>query len=623
MKEQEIIVFNLTFYQSVTEHMQRLNKYIIINFISLSILITGLSAGYAAPKIDYTLSMTKPHTHYFEVEMKVSDVKQKYVDLKMATWAPGSYLIREFAKSVEDFKAEDIHGKPIMYEKINKNTWRVYTNKASAFNVSYRIYAFEMSVRTSFLDADHGFVNGTSVFMYLDNKKETPSTLTIKPYKDWHVVSTALEPVANLKWTYSAPDYDVLADSPIEIGNHEEWEFTAAGIPHKIAMYGEGNYNKNKVISDITKVIESCTKVFGVNPNKNYLFIIHNLEKGSGGLEHMNSTTLQVNRWSYSDKAYISFLSLVAHEYFHLWNVKRIRPNVLGPFNYDQENYTHLLWVSEGITSYYDEVLLVPAGVADENYFLNVLSSTITNVENQPGNKVQSVAESSFDTWIKAYRPNENSYNTTISYYSKGMLIGAMLDLEIINATNGEKTLDDVMKYLYTTYYEKAKRGISNGEMQKAVERFTGTNMDQFFNDYVYGTKTIDYAKYLEYAGLQFKNIAEGRTDLSFGANLAESNGKLMVKSVIRGTSAYEGGINAEDEIIAVDGFRVDQDGLTKYIKLKSEGESLAVTIARDGKLKTIEFPLLKNTGASYIILRYPNATPQQNKVYNIWMRKS
>jgi predicted metalloprotease with PDZ domain len=602
--------------------MHNYYKYFSLSFICLLWTLSAFTPAIAAPKIDYTLSMEQPHTHYFEVEMSLSDVREKYVDLKMATWTPGSYLIREFSKSVENFKAFDDKGKPLKFEKINKNTWRVYSEKAANFKVNYKVYAFEMTVRTSFLDADHGYVNGASVFMHIADKKEIPSKLTIKPYKEWKVISTALEPVSGKKFTYHAPDFDILVDSPIEIGNHEEWEFTAAGVPHKIAMYGIGNYNKDKVLEDMAKVVEACTRVFNVNPNKNYLFIVHNLEKGSGGLEHLNSTTLQVNRWTYSDNNYINYLSLVAHEYFHLWNVKRIRPDVLGPFNYEQESYTNLLWVSEGITSYYDELLLVPAGIVEENYFLNYITTSITNVENQPGSKVQSVAEASFDTWIKAYRPNENSLNTTISYYSKGAIIGALLDLEIINASNGTKNLDDVMRYLYNTYHQKANRGFSNLEFQKAVELAAGKNMNQFFQDHVFDTKTIDYAKYFEYAGLNFRNIADKRGDVSFGATLSESNGKLIVRNVLRNTSAYEGGINVEDEIIAIDGFRVNNSELNKIIGMKIPGDQVTVTVARDGKIKTLEFPLLKNPNAIFTISKVANPSSRQQMVYNKWMRK-
>ncbi|MDX5348417.1 MAG: peptidase M61, partial [Hymenobacteraceae bacterium] len=303
--------------------------------------------------------MPEPHTHYFNVEMEMQDIKKKFIDVKMPVWAPGSYLVREFAKNVEDFSATTDNGKKLSWEKINKNTWRIYTQRAEPVKVQYKVYAYELTVRTSFIDASHAYLNGTSVFMYPEGYKNLSSTLTIKPYEKWNTISTALPQAGNDKWTFKADSYDELADSPIEIGTHKVYSFTANGVVHEVAMYGEGNYQPEKLMADMKKVVEEAISVFGELPVKRYVFIVHNTHSGGGGLEHLNSTTLQTNRWAYSPgRSYQGFLGLVAHEYFHLWNVKRLRPEPLGPFNYDAENYTQLLWVSEGFTSFYDDLLV-------------------------------------------------------------------------------------------------------------------------------------------------------------------------------------------------------------------------------------------------------------------------
>ena len=441
-------------------------------FLSL-IASTLIGLTSQSQTINYELSSPEPHTHYFEVGMNVSDYKVAYFDIKMPVWAPGSYLIREFAKSVENVQATS-EGKEVEVKKIDKNTWRIFSKKKNNIQIKYKVYAFELSVRTSYVDMSHSYVNGTSVFMYVNDKINVGGTLDIKPYKDWKEISTGMPIVDGNKWKRSFANYDILVDSPIEVGNQEIFDFEAAGVVHTVAMYGQGNYEVEKLKKDMARVIESCTSVFGFNPNKEYTFIIHNLTNGSGGLEHLNSTTLQVNRWTYGEKKYNGFLSLVAHEYFHLWNVKRIRPVELGPFNYEQENYTSLLWIMEGFTSYYDELLLLRSGFYDEDLYLNKLTGTITRVENQPGNKVLPLSESSLDAWIKLYRPNENSYNTTISYYSKGSLVAAMLDLEIIHSTDGEKSLDDVLIYLYKNYHEKQGRGFTEKEAKAAIEKVAG-----------------------------------------------------------------------------------------------------------------------------------------------------
>ncbi len=581
---------------------------------------------YAAPKIQYFLSMDEPHTHYFTVKITVSGLKQPSIDFKLPVWTPGSYLVREYARNVEGFTATS--GKNslpagqagiLKSEKTSKNTWRVYSSNADEVTVEYKVYAFEVSVRTAFLDASHGYVQPAAVFMYIDKQQEVPATLTVKPYKDWTQISTGLSAAGKDKWTLAVPNYDVLADSPIEIGNHKIFEFNALGIPHKVAMYGFGNYDEPTLAADMKKIVEESGKVVGENPNKDYTFIVHNLQNGGGGLEHLNSTTLQTTRWSYESN-YIGFLTLVAHEYFHLWNVKRIRPQALGPFDYENENYTHLLWVSEGFTSYYEDLIAHRAGFLDVNQFLNTIASGIGNTENQPGSKVQSVAEASWDAWIKFYRPDENSRNTTISYYTKGGVLAPLLDLDIIQSTNGQKSLDDVMKFLYEEYYKKQKRGFSDAEFQQAVEKVAGHSLDDFFKNYVFDTKSIDYNKYFNYAGLRLGEYKANAQAAFLGASTSLSGGKLTVTGVQRGTAAYDYGLNVNDEIIAVDNYRVGDD-LQQFVGRKKVGDKVVMTISRAGILQNLTVTLSGNPAISYRLERLPNPTAQQETVLKKWIK--
>lgn len=589
--------------------------------IIITIILIAMGISICAQNVEYVVQMKEPHTHYFNMDMNVSNFSKKYVDVKMPVWAPGSYLVREFSKNVENFTAM-AQGKELSYELLNKNTWRVYTNDAKDFTISYDVYAFEMSVRTSFLDMDHGYINGTSLFFYIDELMNNESVLTVVPYEGWNKVSTALEPVKGKVNSFKAPNYDILVDSPIEIGTHKEFIFNAAGIEHRVAMYGNGNYQEDSLKIDMAKVVESCTNVFDENPNSNYLFIVHNLTRGSGGLEHLASTTLQVNRWGYAPaKKYNGFLSLVAHEYFHLWNVKRIRPDVLGPFNYEAENYTPLLWVSEGFTSYYDELLLRRAGFYSEKQYLNVLANTISRVENQPGNKVQPVSEASFNAWIKAYRPNENSYNTSISYYPKGAILAAMLDLEIIKNTNGKSNLDQVMRNLYQKYFKEEGRGFSPNELKAEVEIVAQKSLDDFFNNYVDGVETVDYNKYFGYAGCELVNLNAGVEKAKLGVKTAESNGKLMVKTVYRGTAAYDDGLNVDDELIAIDNYRVDDSNFKLLLNQYNVGDKVDVLVVRDGILRTIEVVLEKDQTLKYTIKQMDSITEQQKNVYDSWLK--
>ncbi|RNI22709.1 M61 family peptidase [Rufibacter latericius] len=561
--------------------------------------------------------MPEPHTHYFEVEMRLEGFKGKNLDVTMPVWTPGSYLIREFPKNVEAFQAV-VNNSPVSAGKIDKNTWRIATGGKDV-TVKYKVYAFELSVRTSFVDASHGYLNGTSVFMYPEGHKDLPSTVTVVPFKGWAKVSTGLPAVSGQPYTYKAANYDILADSPFEIGNHEILSFESNGVKHEVAMFGDANYDPARLTADMKKVTEEAAKVFGELPITYYLFIVHNLPAGGGGLEHLNSTTLHATRTAYgTERGYKGFLNLVAHEYFHLWNVKRLRPMELGPFDYNQENYSRMLWVSEGFTSYYANVIMRRAGFTSEREHLDDIASSITSVENTPGNKVVSAAQSSFDAWIKQYRPDENSYNTHLSYYSKGGLLGMLLDLEILKATKGTKSLDDAMKALYDQYYKQKKRGFSEKEFQAGIEKFTGRSMDDFFRRYVYGVETPDYNSYFSSVGITLTDVNKGTNKPLLGAGISTASGKPVVTTVTRNGSAWQAGLNVNDEILGMNGYRVSDD-INKSIPAYAVGDVLELVLNRSGQLMILPVTLLKDQTLKFRADMAASPTDVQKKSYLKW----
>lgn len=572
---------------------------------SLLGLVILLFAGMTAKsqvKIRFDISFTEPQAHYTEVEMSISGLVKDYIDVKMPVWAPGSYLVREFAKSVEGFGAR-ANGKTLKYEKVRKNTWRVYTAKANTLKIKYRVYAFEVSVRTSFIDESHAFLSSSGIFMYPDGLLKTPSTVKINPYKGWTKVSTGLEPVSGQNFTYTAADFDILFDSPIEVGNQDVFEFMASGLKHEVAMYGGGNYDKERLKVDMAKIVEQGTAIYGENPNKHYTFIVHNFSSGGGGLEHLNSTVLGAKRDAYATEAgYKGFLELVAHEYYHLWNVKRMRPVALGPFDYDNENYTTNLWIAEGFTAYYENKLMLRAGFTDEKGFVDAMVTAVSNVSNTPGNKVQSVAEASYDAWIKYYRPNENSNNTTVSYYAKGEVVGLLMDLEIAHATKGAKSLDDVMKAMYLQN-KAQKRGYTDAEFKAMAEKISGASFTDFWAKYVNGTSAIDYHKYFGYAGINITNENEGKNIPYLGIATKNVGGRVFITTVSRNSAAWIDGLNVNDEVISADGAAVEI-AIDKMAAVagKKVGEPVTFKVARDGILKDITVtlkasPNLKLTG--------------------------
>ena len=595
--------------------MKFLSKFLFIAF-SMTVVSTMVNAQ---AKVAFEISFAEPQAHYVDVLMEISGNKTKTLDIKMPVWAPGSYLIREFAKNIENVSATGSKGGKLEINKINKNTWRINSADNDIVKIKYQVYAFEVSVRTSFVDDSHAFLSPTGIFMFVDGQLNQPATVSIKAPNGWDKISTGLENLKGKASTFFAPNFDALYDSPIEIGNQDTFEFMASGVKHEVAMYGGGNYDKERLKTDMAKVVEQETRVFGVNPNKRYVFIVHNSASGGGGLEHLNSTVLGASRFGYTDEAtYKSFLSLVAHEYFHLWNVKRLRPIALGPFNYDTENYTTNLWIAEGFTAYYDNLIIRRADFLTPDRYLDVIAGDINLVENQPGNKIQPVSEASFDAWIKQYRPNENSRNTGISYYNKGSLIAFVMDLEIINATKGEKSLDDLMKAMYDEYFTRKGRGYTDAEFKTMAEKIAGKSFDKIYSDYVNGTKMIDYTQVLNYAGFDIDNIAAQRNEPFLGVTSANKDGKLIINYIARNSSAWIGGLSVNDEIIGINGYRVTD--LVKSLAFQKTGDRIKVLVNRDGVLKTVEINLIKDPTARYKIVSLDNPNTLQLKVRSKWL---
>ena len=593
-------------------------KFIISAF---SILLSFVSLGQS---INYRLKMEKPQNHYFQVEMELTDFKENEVTVKMPVWAPGSYLVREFSKNVDLVKAKDEKGQVLAVNKKTKNAWVISKGAAKKVVVSYEVYAFELSVRTSFLDLTHGFVSGSGVFMYVDGHQELAGQLTVVPFKDFAKVSTALPKsaesvAADGVQSFVFKNYDQLVDCPIEIGNQEVFTFKAAGVLHTVAIYGAGNYNVDRLKSDMAKIVETATGVVGENPNKEYTFIIHNVVDGQGGLEHCNSCTLSVNRWTYSDAEYLGFLSLVAHEYFHLWNVKRIRPIELGPFNYDEENYTSLLWVMEGFTTYYDELLLVRAGYTDDTDYLQKLQGTVNYVEGSVGARVQPVAHASFDAWIKAYRPNENSSNTTMTYYSRGQMLAALIDVMIVSKYDGKKCLDHFLQQLYNKYYKKLNRGFSEQEFKTELEELLGENLDGFFAKYVNGTDIAPLSETFAKVGVQVTEIGLPRA--SFGAGLRQDGGKTIVRSIRAGSAAELAGLSVNDELIGCNGYRVDQAAFEQFVNGLDNGAQFKILVSRDEVLYelTVKMTLYDRPQYQFKVLE----DDAKAKLRKYWLRKT
>lgn len=590
---------------------------------NLLILMTSVvTPAIATPSIHFEVSFKEPQAHYAEIKMEISGLRQDYIDVKMPVWTPGSYLVREYSRHVESVEACDADGAYLTVQKKDKNTWRIISDNAAKVTFSYRIYGFEVSVRTNFIDDSHAFLSPAATFMYVDGMLDHPVGVTVIPHADWSKISTGLEVLADAPNTFHAADFDILFDSPIEVGNQDVFTFEAAGVHHEIAMVGGGNYDKERLKADCAAIVEEATAIFGVNPNKRYVFIVHNYQSGGGGLEHLNSTVLGASRNGYrNEHSYIGFLGLVAHEYFHLWHVKRLRPLELGPFDYDAENYTWALWIMEGFTAYYDNLLLRRCGFLNENNYLQALTNDINAVENRPGNQVQSAALASFDAWIKYYRPDENSSNTSVSYYNKGALLAMLLDLKILSATQGEKRLDDVLKAAYERFYINEKRGFEEQEFQALIEQVAGISVADIFQA-AHTTGPLDYNNYLNAVGYELIDYNEGQELPDLGFSTSVNDGRIIVTGVTRGSGAWDAGINVRDEVLAINGERLDPSGreLNRFMKLAQVGDQLDVLLARDGRIRELTVTLRADTKGSFRIVPKQNASPEQEQIGKIWL---
>jgi len=603
------------------------------------------SAGFAAPNqsppppaplaIAYEVSAPEGGAHLVDVRMRIGNVPAKapLLDVELPVWAPGSYVVREFARHVQDERAT-VDGDAAPIAKTRKNTWRIPLTPGPASAgvrtvvVSYRVYANDLSVRTSHVDTDHLYLNGSNIFMYVAAAKSAPLTLEVELPADWKV-ATGLErvgtpPVARgtapVTHTFAAPNYDTLADCPIEAApDLQLFSFEVLGKPHEIAVWGRSNVDTARLAADTKKVVETTAAVFGNDlPYDCYVFILQFFPGGGGGLEHANSTVCQAAPWGFQSKeSYREFLELLAHEYFHLWLVKRIHPPALGPFDYAGENYTRMLWLMEGTPDYYASLVVNRAGLMTDDDYWRGMAKLIQQLERTPGRKRLSLEEASFDAWIKFYRQNEHSVNNQVSYYLKGAIVTAMLDYEIRGRTKGAKSFDDVLRALWTQY---GKRGVPVPEdgVEPVVEAVAGSTCTDFFDRYVRGRADIDYNAFLANVGRKLVAEAPKNDDRItpsagawLGATLTDSGGRTVVATVLEGSPAWRAGLSVGDEVLAIDGVRVTAGTMDARLWDRAPGSEARLTIFRRDLLRDVRVVLDPRPADTFRIEKLGEGAPR------------
>ena len=564
-------------------------------FTLLVVLASPAVAGtQAIEPITYTLRFPEPHSHYLEVEAVIPTAGRTEVELMMAVWTPGSYLIREFARNLEDITAHTPSGSPLALNSTRKNRWRVATGGADSIVLTYRAYSREMSVRANWVDSDFALVNGASTFVTIAELIPRPHDVTVELASGWNRSVTALPPAPGGRTnSYRAADFDTLLDSPIVAGKPAVYEFTVAGTPHYLVNVGEDDlWDGARAAEDVERLVREQHKLWGSIPYDRYVFLNLITESG-GGIEHKDSAVLMTSRGQMRDREqYLEWLTLVSHELFHAWNVKRLRPVELGPFDYENEVHTRSLWVAEGLTVYYGALMVHRAGLSSRDEYFAELSDAIRRLQTTPGRLIQTVEQSSYDAWIKFYRPNENSRNTTVSYYTKGAVIGFLLDAKLRRMTGGARSLDDVIRLAYDRY--SGSRGFTPSEFRATVEDALAmdADLDPWFDRVLETVEELEYSEALDWFGIDLalsdSSDAANDDDTApawVGLATRADGERLLVTEVRRETPGFDAGFNVSDEILAVNDYRVRANGWADRLDLYRAGEEVSVLVARRERL--------------------------------------
>ena len=558
--------------------------------------------------IHYTIVPRDPAAHLFGVTVTVDRPDPAGQHFSLPAWIPGSYMIREFAKNIVQIAA--VAGEErVKLSKLDKHTWQAAPCNGP-LTLYYEVYAWDLSVRTAHLDQTHGFFNGTSVFLRVEGHEHGAHVVDIQApegddYAQWRV-ATAMRQIKGRRYgfgRYSAANYDELIDHPVEMGTFSLGTFTAHGAQHDVVFTGRiPNLDLQRITTDLKKICEAQIALFEPKtkraPMDRYVFMTMVVGDGYGGLEHRASTALicaradlpVIGQRDMTD-GYRTFLGLCSHEYFHTWNVKRIKPAAFAPYDLSQENYTPLLWLFEGFTSYYDDLILARSGVIDTNAYLKLVSKTINGVVRGIGRTKQSVAESSFEAWTKYYRQDENSTNAIVSYYTKGSLVGLALDLTIRAETKGRKSLDDVMRALWQQYGRdfyavdgESGRGVTEAEVDALFDSVTGLKLKRLLDRWVRGTEDLPLAKLLTPFGVTYIDQRK-KGKLGIGARTVRDNTDCKVANVYEGGAAHQAGVSAGDILVAIDGLRVTGTNLDGVLSRYRVGDTIALHVFRRDEL--------------------------------------
>lgn len=592
-----------------------------------------------AERLEYDVAF-EIESHYAVITLRVPAPRRGHVEFLMPVWTPGSYLIREHARHVESVSATDDSGRLLPVTKSSKNRWVVACVPGEPFVVQYRLYCREMSVRTNWVDRELALLNGAPTFLTIPDKRNLPHRVKLIMPPRWKTSVTSMPEVADQPHTYEAMTHEELVDSPILCGNPVGAFFEVGDVKHLLANAGDTKmWDIRRAASDVEAVVREHQRMWGSVPYPKYAFL-NLIVEARGGLEHNNSSVMMTSRWNFRDKEkYEDWLSLISHEFFHTWNVRRLRPRDLLHYDPDRENYTRCLWIAEGITSYYEDLALVRAGLIDEDAFLKRFSKNIATVQENSGRRVQSLSDASYDAWIKFYRPDENSSNTRISYYSKGAVAAFLLDARIRQLTSNNRSLDDVMRKMYSEF--AGDRGYSNEDFRRVATQIAEHDLSGWFETHIDQTKELIYDDALQWLGLEFKpenDVPEVPSESDAGKKESKKSadetkkvrwmgvaakpdsGRLLVTKVQRDSPAYTAGINVGDELLAVEGFRLTTAEWQKQLNQFEIGSAVQILLSRRGRIVGLPVTLREKPKNLWALRAVSKRTDAQRQAVASWL---
>lgn len=588
----------------------------ILTFCFLT--FSGFVFAQNSQPIKYQLNVTDAKHHLANVSITFPNVGSKTLAVKLPLWRSGRYEILNLSKNINQFSAHDASGQALTWHKTDKNSWQLFLQQPGDVTINYQVYANTLKYRVAHIDETHAYLDASGVFMFAPALRQQPLTVSLTVPEPWQSRSGMDQVAAH---TFQADNYDQLVDSPIESGVHEFLAFKLDGIDYEIIIWGDGNHDINDLEKQISLMHAEVKKIWQTFPYERYVFMYHAGDGLRGATEHVNSTIIQQARFNFKPrKSYLKVLATTAHELVHTWNVKAYRPAGIAPYDYSQENYSDLFWMAEGITSYYDDLLLLRAGIYQPKDYFEVLAKSIHNHLNKPGRKVESLAQTSFDTWLKD--DAQQTHNASTSIYLEGQLMAWRLDQEIRHLTDSQFGMDELQLRLYQQH-RNIDRGYSKSDVLKLLKDITDTDMSAFWDDYIEGTTGIDFDQLLSFYGLQrtAKNTDDENpaTDAWIGAAFNFDHQNVQIKTVDSDSPAWQAGLNAGDQLLAIDGIQVTADDIEKRIQQLNLDQSHTIHYFSAGRLTDTQLTAITDPNPEFKIEPVEKPSKKQKANYKAW----